>query len=108
MGDVLENNDDKCFRGSLRDNGPMPWELCAYRDDSDSCAGDSGGPLVTLDNGRCTIIGVVSRGYGCNLKGYAGIYTRVNYFMDWIYENTKDGGCYDTYFRGKGRVQYLS
>nr|AAN02510.1 serine protease [Dermatophagoides pteronyssinus] len=48
----------------------------------DSCQGDSGGPLVDVKNNQ--VVGNVSWGYGCERKGYPGVYTRVGNFIDWI------------------------
>jgi len=94
---VLPQDDPKCLKGALRNPGvPVPpQEMCAYRERGDSCNGDSGGPFVTDSNGRCTLIGIVSRGYKCDHPGYPGIYARVAIFKDWIVKNTKDGGCLD-------------
>lgn len=50
----------------------------------DACSGDSGGPLVD-DSG--TLIGLVSWGRGCAQAGYAGVYTRVGNYVQWIGEN---------------------
>ncbi|KAM7347486.1 trypsin eta-like [Cochliomyia hominivorax] len=46
----------------------------------DACTGDSGGPLV-CDN---KLVGIVSFGLGCAMKGYPGVYTNVAYYLDWI------------------------
>ena len=56
----------------------------------DTCQGDSGGPMAVKENGRFVVIGVTSSGQGCGATGYAGIYTRVSFYHDWIKDNVRD------------------
>ncbi|XP_046608870.1 trypsin-3-like [Neodiprion virginianus] len=86
-GDVLRKvrvpliTAEKCrhqvYSGVRRDS-----QLCAGVDEGgiDSCQGDSGGPML-CDNVQ---VGVVSWGIGCGNKKSPGIYSRVDYYLDWI------------------------
>ncbi|KAJ9065414.1 hypothetical protein DSO57_1019889 [Entomophthora muscae] len=53
----------------------------------DSCQGDSGGPMFVSSGDSYTLVGVVSWGKGCALKGYPGIYTRISAVSDFIAAN---------------------
>lgn len=68
-----------------------PNQLCAGTLGIDSCSGDSGGPLsmCSSDNRRYQV-GIVSWGSNyCGADGnYAGVYTRVSAYQDWIIGRT--------------------
>ncbi|MBZ9712478.1 serine protease [Deinococcus multiflagellatus] len=57
-----------------------------YYQGKDSCNGDSGGPLAASYNGKFYVLGAVSYG-PAECRGY-GVYTRVNGFINWIYNTT--------------------
>ena len=64
--------------------------ICAGYDEGgkDACQSDSGGPLVCQCKcGNAMITGIVSFGQGCAWAGFAGVYTRVTVFLDWIKSN---------------------
>merc|ERR1711884_123027 len=59
----------------------------------DACPGDSGGPLVLREDGKNTVIGVMSQaGGGCTLQ-HPRLYANVAYYLDWIKSEISDGWC---------------
>ncbi len=53
-----------------------------------SFQGDSGGPFVLVNSeGRVEVVGLVSWGFKCDSVGMPGVYTKVQFFVDWIKEN---------------------
>ena len=53
--------------------------------DLDTCQGDSGGPLMVFTASRQWVIaGVTSYGKDCAAPPYAGVYTRVAAYLNWI------------------------
>ncbi|CAF1576748.1 unnamed protein product [Adineta ricciae] len=51
----------------------------------DTCQGDSGGPLVMFSSSKqWVLVGLTSNGIGCAQANYAGIYTRVAAYEDWL------------------------
>merc|ERR1711972_112908 len=48
------------------------------------------------ENGKHTVVGVVSYGQGCATPGYAGVYARVTTWDSWIRSNIADGWCGDS------------
>ncbi|KYN34976.1 Tryptase-2 [Trachymyrmex septentrionalis] len=78
------------------DKCPMPnvhekRQLCAgvLEGGRDACQGDSGGPL--LCNG--TQVGIVSWGAGCARPNTAGVYSRVDFYLQWLNETITQNGA---------------
>merc|ERR1711953_1270882 len=67
-------------------------KLCAFAKGTDTCQGDSGGPLTVPENGKYTLVGVVSYGWGC-ASSTPGIYARVQGFLPWIKSLISSGEC---------------
>ncbi|CAF1490929.1 unnamed protein product [Adineta ricciae] len=62
-------------------------QFCAGLDQGGKgpCYGDSGGPIFQWIGDRWQQVGIVSYGeMGCAVKGYPSVFTRINYFLDWI------------------------
>jgi secreted trypsin-like serine protease len=81
---------EKC-RANYADvgSGVPDGQLCAGRKagGKDSCQGDSGGPLVAPDASSkkgWRQVGVVSWGIGCAEAKLFGIYTRTDFYREWI------------------------
>ena len=57
--------------------------ICALERDIDTCQGDSGGPLIVNENGKHTLYGITSFGFGCAI-GKPGVYTKVSRYSRFI------------------------
>ncbi|OQR70884.1 plasma kallikrein-like [Tropilaelaps mercedesae] len=66
-----------------------PEMMCAgYKEGKrDACVGDSGGPMTLFLNGRWTIVGITSAGFGCAQSHQPGIYHQVSVSVDWVLAN---------------------
>lgn len=76
-------DNNKCtasFRSQKKSIEITPTQVCAAKQNVDSCFADSGGPLIN-EHG---IVGIVSTGIGCARPGLPGVYTRVSEYTDWI------------------------
>jgi len=64
----------------------FPEMLCAGFESGqkDACVGDSGGPLIVYLNGKWTLVGIISAGFGCAQWRQPGIYHSVSSTVDWI------------------------
>jgi len=87
---VLSPTSQKC--SSYLGTTTSTSKLCAWAEGTDTCQGDSGGPLTVAENGKFTLIGVVSYGAGC-AHTTPGVYARVQGFLPWITSLIADGEC---------------
>merc|ERR1711910_165894 len=90
MVKVLAGSDSKC--SGVLGTSSSTIKLCAWSKDTDTCQGDSGGPLTVPENGKYTLVGVVSYGWGC-ASSTPGIYARVQGFLPWIKNLISSGEC---------------
>jgi len=90
MVKVLAGSDSKC--SSALGTSSSTIKLCAWSKNTDGCQGDSGGPLTVPENGKYTLVGVVSYGWGC-ASSAPGIYARVQGFLPWIKNLISSGEC---------------
>jgi len=70
-------------------------QLCVHSWTHSACQGDSGGALqqceVDEESGdkECVAVGIVSFGFGLSCAPFPGIYTDVDFFADWIDDESK-------------------
>jgi len=77
-------SNERCKKESDYSFTTMNSIICAGEEGKDACQGDSGGPLMYYNEGRATVVGVVSTGRGCGYDNYPGIFGRVTSVLDWI------------------------
>merc|ERR1719219_176749 len=86
---ILGTSAQRCSRMT---GGDSATRMCAFATSTDSCQGDSGGPMTVVEDGKYTVVGVVSYGSGC-ASTTPGVYARVTNYLSWISSNTQDGDC---------------
>ena len=76
------------FLPSISCSSRLNFEIDAF---VDTCQGDSGGPLMMFTtSNQWVLVGLTSYGYGCARPEYAGVYTRVAYYQNWISDITSN------------------
>lgn len=60
----------------------------------DTCKGDSGGPLMLFKDDRWQLVGITSYGGICGSPGFAGVYTRIAYYVSFIQDILNSNDTY--------------
>lgn len=89
----LKDFGNRCLTGSEIDELPNGYnassQLCiGSTERKDTCNGDSGGPVLidhVESNCRHRVIGITSSGIGCGTPNVPSIYTKVYFYVDWIW-----------------------
>ena len=107
MAVKLRVTDQKTCQAAMTDQNITKAHFCAGGNEKDTCVvifppkignilnlfqcfkGDSGGPLTYNSRGQHILIGDVSFGDKCGVKGKYGIYGRISTFRPWIEETMK-------------------
>merc|ERR1712107_247121 len=87
---LIKGSDPMCSKYLKTSSSKI--KLCAFAKDTDACQGDRGGPLTVPENGKYTLVGVVSYGSGC-ASSTPGVYVRVQGFLPWIKNLISSGEC---------------
>lgn len=74
-----------CAKVAIYRTALIPETICAGSNDGrDSCNGDSGGPMTRAEGKERVLVGLVSFGYGCGIKGVPGLYVNAGAYREWI------------------------
>jgi len=76
----------------LTAEGPPITRVCGFMYGTSAFKGDSGGPLVIKEDGKYTLIGIVSYGFGEEIQRTTvtpEVYTNVAHYIDWIKHYSK-------------------
>jgi len=99
---------DKTCKSTIR-NDKLQFCAAVSGGGKDTCQGDSGGPIMYYSEADrvWVLAGVTSYGRGCASPNYAGIYTRVSAYIDWIKSNVNNDGIV-TVAQNKANVNSVS
>ena len=47
--------------------------------------------MISNPEGQVEVVGLVSWGIGCGFEGIPSVFTKVQFYLDWIYQNIQVG-----------------